>query len=151
MKLIDANILLYAYDSDSAHHAVCRSWLEAAFNSEEIMALPWQTLLAFVRICTNPRATRRPLRSTEACAIVSTWLDQVNVTVIGAGERFWEIMKDLIAEAQVVGPLVTDAALAALALEHGATLCSVDKGFRRFRGLQLVDPTDQNSLAAKTT
>jgi toxin-antitoxin system PIN domain toxin len=151
MKLIDANILLYAYDSDSPHHAVCRSWLEAAFNSEEIIALPWQTLLAFVRICTNPRATKRPLQSAEACDIVSTWLDQVNVSVIGAGERFWEILKNLIPEAQIAGPLVTDAALAALALEHGATLCSVDKDFRRFRGLQLVDPTDRNSLAPKTT
>jgi uncharacterized protein len=145
VKLIDANILLYAYDSDSHHHEVCRSWLEAAFNSEEIVALPWQTLLAFVRISTNPRATKRPLQSTEACAIVSTWLDQVNVSVIGAGERFWEILKDQILEAQVTGPLVTDAALAALALEHGATLCSVDRDFRRFRGLRLIDPTDGNS------
>jgi toxin-antitoxin system PIN domain toxin len=146
VKLIDANILLYAYDSDSQHHAVCRSWLEAAFNSEEIVALPWQTLLAFVRICTNPRATKEPLQSTEACGIVSTWLDQVNVSVIGAGERFWEILKDQILEAQVTGALVTDAALAALALEHGATLCSVDRDFRRFRGLRLIDPTDRDSL-----
>jgi uncharacterized protein len=142
VKLLDANILLYAYDSDSSHHAACRSWLEAAFNSEEIVALPWQTLLAFVRICTNPRATKRPLKSAEACEIVSGWLNQVNVSVIGAGERFWELLKNQLLEAQVTGPLVTDAALAALALEHGATLCSVDKDFRRFRGLKLVDPTD---------
>ena len=142
MKLIDANILLYAYDSDSSHHAACRSWLEAAFNSDEIVALPWQTLLAFVRICTNPRATKRPLESAEACEIVSGWLSQANVSVIGAGERFWELLRDQILEAQITGPLVTDAALAALALEHGATLCSVDKDFRRFRGLKLVDPTD---------
>jgi uncharacterized protein len=69
--------------------------------------------------------------------------------VIGPGERFWEILKDLISEAQVAGALVTDAALAALALEHGATLCSVDKDFRRFRGLQLIDPTDRDLLAPK--
>lgn len=151
MKLIDANILLYAYDSDSRHHAVCRSWLETAFNSEEIVALPWQTLLAFLRISTNSRATKRPLQSAEACDIVSTWLDLANVTVIGAGERFWEILKNLMAEAQVAGQLITDAALAALALENGATLCSVDKDFRRFRDLQLLDPTDRDSLAPKTT
>jgi toxin-antitoxin system PIN domain toxin len=142
VKLLDANILLYAYDSDSAHHAICRSWLEAALNSEEIVALPWQTLLAFVRISTNSRATRRPLDGAEACKIVSGWLDQANVSVIGAGERFWELLKDQILEAQVSGPPVTDAALAALALEHGATLCSVDRDFRRFRGLKLIDPTD---------
>ena len=146
MKVLDANILLYAYDSDSAHHAVCRSWLEAAFNSEEIIALPWQTLLAFVRISTNSRATKKPLGSAEACTIVSSWLHQANVSVIGAGDRFWELLKDQIREAQVTGPLVTDAALAALALEHGATLCSVDRDFRRFRGLRLIDPTDQSEL-----
>jgi len=144
VKLLDANILLYAYDSDSAHHEVCRSWLEAVFNSEEIVALPWQTLLAFVRISTNSRATKKPLQSAEACKIVSSWLHQANVSVIAAGERLWELLQDQIHEAQVTGPLVTDAALAALALEHGATLCSVDRDFRRFRGLRLIDPTDQN-------
>ena len=144
MKLLDANILLYAYDSDSAHHAVCRSWLEAALNSEEVVALPWQTLLAFLRISTNSRATSKPLQSAEACEIVSSWLLQANVSVIGAGEQFWELLKNQIIEAQVAGPLVTDAALAALALEHGATLCSVDRDFRRFRDLKLIDPTDQS-------
>jgi uncharacterized protein len=144
VKLLDANILLYAYDSDSAHHAVCRSWLEAALNSEEVVALPWQTLLAFLRISTNSRATSKPLQSAEACEIVSSWLLQANVSVIGAGEQFWELLKNQIIEAQVAGPLVTDAALAALALEHGATLCSVDRDFRRFRDLKLIDPTDQS-------
>ena len=148
MKLLDANILLYAYDSDSAHHAVCRSWLEGAFNSEETVALPWQTLLAFLRISTNSRATKKPLQSAEACNIVSSWLDQANVSVIGASERFWELLQDQIREARVTGPLVTDAALAALALEHGASLCSVDRDFRRFRGLKLIDPTDQSELGS---
>jgi hypothetical protein len=148
VKLLDANILLYAYDSDSAHHALCRSWLEAAFNSEETVALPWQTLLAFLHISTNSRATKKPLQSAEACEIVSSWLHQVNVCVIGAGERFWGLLEDQMREAQVAGPLVTDAALAALALEHGATLCSVDKDFRRFRGLKLIDPTDQSALGS---
>jgi toxin-antitoxin system PIN domain toxin len=144
VKLLDANILLYAYDSDSAHHAVCRSWLEAAFNSEEVVALPWQTLLAFLRISTNSRATKKPLQSAEACEIVDSWLHQVNVSVIGAGERFWELLMNQIVEAQVAGPLVTDAALVALAFEHGATLCSVDRDYRRFRDLKLIDPTDQS-------
>jgi toxin-antitoxin system PIN domain toxin len=146
VNLFDANILLYAYDSDSAHHAICRSWLEDAFNSEEVVVLPWQTLLAFLRISTNSRATKKPLQSAEACKIVSSWLDQANVSVIGAGERFWELLQDQIREARITGPLVTDAALAALTLENGATLCSVDRDFRRFRGLKLLDPTDQSEL-----
>ena len=141
MKLLDANILLYAYDSDSPHHAVCRSWLDTAINSEETVAMPWQTLLAFVRIATNSRAVRRPLSGPEACAIINTWLERLNVAVVGAGDRFWEIFQLHVSDAKVSGPLVTDAARAALAFEHGATLCSTDSDFRRFRGLKLLDPT----------
>lgn len=70
MKLLDANILLYAYNSDSPHHEVCRIWLEQAFNSTEPIALPWQTALAFVRIATNSRISSRPLTSEQACSIV---------------------------------------------------------------------------------
>ena len=141
MKLLDANILLYAYDTSSAHHPACRAWLESAFNTEETVALPWQTLLAFLRIATNPRAVRLPLSGPRACEIVNTWLERANITVVGAGDRFWEIFRAQVIEAQVIGPLVTDAALAALALEHGATLYSTDRDFRRFKNLKLSDPT----------
>jgi uncharacterized protein len=141
VRLLDANILLYAYDSNSPHHAVCRAWLDAALNSDGIIALPWQTILAFVRIATNPRAVRQPLLGPDACGIVSSWLERPNVAVIGAGERFWGIFQAQVSDAQVSGPLVTDAALAALALEHGATLCSTDRDFRRFEGLKLLDPS----------
>jgi toxin-antitoxin system PIN domain toxin len=140
VKLLDANLLLYAYDSDSAQHPACRAWLEAVFNAAETVALPWQTLLAFIRIATNPRAVRQPLSGPEACRIVDSWLQRPNVVVLDAGERFWEIFQVQIVDAQVSGPLVTDTALAALALEHGATLCSTDRDFRRFRGLKLLDP-----------
>jgi toxin-antitoxin system PIN domain toxin len=142
VKLLDANILLHAYDSNSPRHSVCRSWLDAALNSEETIALPWQTLLAFVRIATNPRAVRQPLSGPDACGIVNSWLDRLNVAVVGAGDRFWEILQAQVSDAQVSGALVTDAALAALTIEHGATLCSTDSDFRRFRGLKLLDPTD---------
>jgi uncharacterized protein len=140
MKLLDANILLYAYDSSSSHHEICRAWLESAFNAEEMIALPWQTILAFVRISTNSRAVKNPLSGANACAIVDTWLERPNVIVINAAERFWNILRQQILDAQVSGPLVTDAALAALAMEQGATLCSTDRDFRRFQGLKLFDP-----------
>ena len=146
MKLLDANILLYAYDTSSKQHVACRQWLDSAFNAAESEALPWQTLLAFVRIATNPHAVRQPLQGQEACAIVSSWLERPNVVVIGAGDRFWEIFKAQVSEAQVSGPLVTDLALAALAMEHGATLCSTDKDFRRFQGLKLLDPTQSGGM-----
>jgi uncharacterized protein len=140
MKLLDANILLYAYDKSSGHHQTCRAWLESAFNADEMIALPWQTILAFVRISTNPRAVKNPLSNTDACAIVDAWLERPNVVVVNAADRFWNILRQQIMDAQVSGPLVTDAALAALALEQGATLCSTDRDFRRFQGLKLVDP-----------
>ena len=140
MKLLDANILLYAYDTSSSHHEICRAWLESAFNTDETIALPWQTVLAFVRITTNPRAVKTPLSSANACAIVGTWLERPNVVVVNAADRFWTILRQQILEAQVSGPLVTDAALAALAIEQGATLWSTDRDFRRFQGLKLLDP-----------
>jgi uncharacterized protein len=144
VKLLDANILLYAYDRDSAQHAACRAWFEAALNAEETIALPWQSVLAFVRIATNSRAVRQPLSGTNACRIVDSWLQRPNVVVLDAGERFWEIFQAQTLDAQVSGPLVADSALAALALEYGATLCSTDRDFRRFRGLKLLDPANDN-------
>lgn len=140
MKLLDANILLYAYDSSSPHHRACREWFEAALNADETVALPWQTILAFVRIATNPQATRRPLPGPAACAIVESWLSRPSIAVVSPGERFWEIFRAQVGEAQISGPLVTDTALAALALENGAVLCSTDRDFRRFKDLQILDP-----------
>jgi toxin-antitoxin system PIN domain toxin len=141
MKLLDANILLYAYDKSAIHHETCRAWLESLFNAAETIALPWQTILAFVRISTNPRAVKNPLSNVHACDIVDTWLERPNVVVVNAADRFWIILREQILGGQVSGPLVTDAALAARAIEQGATLCSTDRDFRRFDGLKLVDPT----------
>lgn len=142
MKLLDANILLYAYDSSSTHHLACSAWLETTLNSDETVALPWQTVLAFVRIATNPKATRRPISGVEACTIVESWLSRPNVVVADHGEKFWEIFSAQVTDAQIAGPLVTDTALAALALEKGATLCSTDRDFRRFKNLKVLDPLD---------
>jgi toxin-antitoxin system PIN domain toxin len=141
MKLLDANILLYAYDKSATHHEICRVWLESVFNAAETIALPWQTILAFVRISTNPHAVKNPLSNARACDIVGSWLERANVVVINAADRFWNILRQQILDAQVSGPLVTDAALAALAIEQGATLCSTDRDFRRFQELKLIDPT----------
>ncbi len=141
MRLLDANILLHAYDKSAIHHETCRTWLESLFNASETIALPWQTILAFVRISTNPRAVKTPLSNAQACDIVATWLERPNVVVINAADRFWNILRQQILDAQINGPLVTDAALATLAIEQGATLCSTDRDFRRFEGLKLVDPT----------
>jgi len=146
MKLLDANVLLYAYNADSPHHAACRIWLEDALNdADETVALPWQSILAFVRIATNSRAVNKPLTSEVACNIVRQWLEHPNVVAVGYGEKFWPLFCGQVSEAKVSGPLVSDAALAAVALEQGATLCTTDKDFRRFGTLKLIDPLQAQS------
>ncbi len=142
MILIDANVLLYAYDETSARHAMARAWLESVFSSPEPVGLSWVTLLAFLRIGTDPRAVRRPLSPVEASAIVGSWLQRPNVNVLQPTERHWVVLSRLLTDGQARGPLVMDADLAALAIEHGATLCTVDRDFSRFPGLDVVNPLD---------
>jgi len=139
--LVDANVLLYAYHLRSAHHDSCRRFVEGAFSGEEPVGVAWVTVLAFVRISTNPRIFQAPLSPAEAIEIVSSWLGRDTVFVVEAGEQCWEILKSLLVDAQVTGPLVMDAFLAALALENGATLVSTDRDFSRFPRLRLHDPT----------
>jgi len=138
--LVDANLLLFAYDAASEHHARARTWLEDVLSGSDPVGFAWVTLLAFLRIATNPRALARPLTLAEATAIVSSWLGQPCVSLLQPGERHWEILSGLLEPAQARGPLVMDAHLAALAMEHGAVLASNDRDFARFDGLQIVNP-----------
>lgn len=140
MIILDANVLLYAYNASSEHHAACRAWVEQAFNGSEQIGLPWQTVLAFLRIATNSRVFERPLRASEAAAIVDEWLACPWVIVVQPDRDYWQLLKEQLHAAQVSGPLVTDAALATLALQQGARLCTTDRDFTRFGGLRLIDP-----------
>ena len=142
MIIVDANVLLYAYNVASEHHARCRDWLEATLSGTEPVGLPWQTVLAFIRIATHPRVFQRPLPAHEAIAVVDEWFACPQVTVVEPSGGYWALLKRQLVDAQVTGALVTDAALAALALEHGAKLCTTDRDFTRFRGLKLSSPTD---------
>jgi len=96
VRLLDANVLLYAYDANATHHAACRRWLERAFNEEEPVGLPWQTLLAFVRIVSNPRAVRSPLASAAACELVAEWLARPQAVIVEPGERFWSLFRKVV-------------------------------------------------------
>jgi uncharacterized protein len=138
--LVDANVLLYAYQPRSESHQRCRAWIEEAFSGEEPVCLAWVTVLAFVRISTNPRIFEQPLLLAEAAAAVSSWLERPSVSVLEAGERCWEIFRQLLVKAQASGPLVMDAFLAALALENGATLVTTDRDFSRFPNLKVRNP-----------
>ena len=140
MILVDASVLLYAYDPRSEHHDRCREWVERVFGGEEPVSLAWVTILAFLRISTNSRIFESPLTPAEARDIVSSWLTRDAVAVLEAGEHCWEILRGLLVDAQVSGPLVMDAFLAALALEQGATLATTDRDFSRFPQLRLINP-----------
>jgi toxin-antitoxin system PIN domain toxin len=144
MILLDANLLLYAYDSAAPEHEKPRLWLEAVVGRAEPILLPWQTLHAFLRISTNPRAWKAPLSMKEAGAIVEKWLSLPNVATPSPGEQHWEILRSLLADGQCRGPLVSDAVLAALAIEHGAELYTNDADFRRFRRLKVVNPLEES-------
>ena len=140
MILIDANLLLYAYDPDSPHHEASRRWLEEVLSGSGLVRFPWITLWAFLRISTNPRVYVQPLSVAEAYDAVASWLDQPHAGIVEPGERHFEILSGLLREGQASGPLVMDAVLAALAIEHGATLCSTDRDFARFPGLDWENP-----------
>jgi toxin-antitoxin system PIN domain toxin len=140
MILTDANLLLYAYNVDAAEHKAARLWLEEQLSAPGLFCFCWQTLTAFLRISTNPRAFQRPLSTTEASAIVTAWLDQPAAVVLTPGERHWAIFRDLLTVGQATGPLVMDAHLAALAVEHGAHLATTDRDFLRFPTLTTTNP-----------
>lgn len=140
MIALDANVLLYAYHAGSPEHPRAKAWLEKLFNSPEAVRLPWITIHAFLRIGTNPRVFRQPLTAQEARDHVDTWLALPNVAVLEPSEQYWPTLRGLLVSAQVSGPLVTDAALAALAIEHGAVLATTDRDFVRFPGLKTQNP-----------
>ncbi len=143
MTLVDANVLLYAYDPRSPHHERCRDWLASAFSGPAPVRLAWVTILAFLRITTSTRSFPRPFTASEAESIVSSWLALPSVAPLEPGDRYWLVLRDLLLNAQVTGALVVDAALAALAIEHGAVLCTTDADFRRFPGLRTTSPLSE--------
>jgi hypothetical protein len=138
--LIDANLLLFAVDSQSAFHAESAGWLTRELNGARRVGLPWQVLGAFLRIVTHPRASARPLAPAEAWSYVEGWLGLDVVWVPQPTESHAEVLGSLITTHQLRANLIPDAQLAALAIEHGLTLYSADTDFARFRELRWENP-----------
>ena len=138
--LVDANLLLYAVDESSSHHDAAAAWLESSLNGSRRVGLPWQTLAAFIRISTNPRARERPLDPGAAVGFVHEWLDADMTWTPSAGPGYAGVFLGLIEKYQLRGNLISDAQLAALAIEHGLTVYSADTDFARFTEVTWVDP-----------
>lgn len=140
MKLVDVNVLLYAVNRDTMHHEAVRRWWEAALAGEEPVGLAWTVLVGFLRLATSASVFPEPLKLEQAAARVDAWLRHPNTRVISETAEHWQILKDLLAQSGTAGNLTTDAHLAALAVSHGATLCSCDLDFGRFRLLRWENP-----------
>jgi uncharacterized protein len=140
MMLIDANILVYAHVSSFVQHNQARDWLDEQLNASAPVGLPWITLVAFLRLVTNPRVFERPESISAAWQQVRGWLACDTVWVPQPTERHADLLDRFLASPGVHGNLVPDAHLAALALEHGLTLYSSDGDFARFRGLRWINP-----------
>jgi toxin-antitoxin system PIN domain toxin len=140
MIILDVNILLYAYNADDPLHAQAASWVENLFARTELIGLPWATLWSFLRISTSARIWSSPKSVREAFTIIGSLLANPNVRVVHPGPQHAEILERLVTEHQAAGPLVSDAVLAALALESGASLASCDQDFSRFSGLRWINP-----------
>ena len=138
--LVDANVLLFAVDDESAFHARAAAWLESVLNGRTRVGFPWPSLVAFLRISTHARALDRPLKPTEAWRYVGEWLDAAPAWVPLPTERHAEVLRELVTSYDLRGKLVPDADLVALAIEHGLPICSADTDFARFREIVWINP-----------
>jgi toxin-antitoxin system PIN domain toxin len=138
--LVDANILIYAHVSSFAQHNLARDWLDQQLNASAPVGLPWASLLAFLRLVTNPRVFEQPEPISDAWQQVRAWLSSETAWVPQPTERHADILGKFLTLPGVHGNLVPDAQLAALAVEHGLTLYSTDGDFARFQGLRWINP-----------
>jgi toxin-antitoxin system PIN domain toxin len=138
--LVDANLLIYASAPSLPQHVAALKWLDARLNGAEPVGLPWASTLAFLRVVTNPRIFRPASSVPAAWSRVEAWLGAYNVWIPEPTERHRLVLRDLLRDGGVTGQLIPDAHLAALAIEHGLTLCSTDGDFARFRQLRWANP-----------
>ena len=140
MRIVDLNLLIYAINRNAPFHSAARKWWESCLSGSEPVALVWLVILGFLRITTNARIMPSPLTEQQALEIMNEWLEQSIVCILAPTDRHWNIFRQLIAPLGTAGNLTSDAHLAALAVEHGATLCSTDNDFSRFRSLKWENP-----------
>ena len=140
MILSDANILIYAYNTDAVFHKECKVWLTEQFSKPEPFAFSWQTITAFLRITTTPKIFPDAFSQEEVRGFVNNWLAYPNVRILTPTERHWTIFENLLVETKIVGAKIMDAHLATLAIEYGVTLATTDRDFAKFSSLKTINP-----------
>lgn len=140
MILVDANLLLYAANHAAPEHPAAREWLDRQLGGTARVGLPWPVLLAFVRLASNPLVVREPVTVAAAWGQAREWLASPVAWVPVPTDRHAEVFESLCLPSWMTSRLVPDAHLAALAIEHGLTLCSTDGDFARFGGLNWENP-----------
>jgi hypothetical protein len=138
--VVDANLLIYSYDTASPDHRNARAWIERIFSGAELVGLPWQTVAAFLRVVTNRKLAGFRLTVEQAIQIVETWLEQPNVRLLAPGDDYWSVLKRMIVEGSASGSLISDAEMVALTIENGGVLYTADRDFARFPGLRWKNP-----------
>jgi len=142
VTIVDANLLIYAWNEDSSQHQRAKAWIEERFSGSEWIGIPWVTIWEFLRIMTNPRAFPLSPGGEAAFGIVRSWLELPNVVLIQPGPRHEELLRTLALGGQAIGPLMSDAVMAALTIEQGASLATADRDFSRFPGLAWFNPLE---------
>lgn len=140
MLLVDANLLIYAVNSDAPLHAHARRWWEGTLSGSNAVGLPWVCLLAFLRVTTRTGILGKPLRVEDAVGYIEAWLAQPFVEAVSPGDSHWPILRNLLRLSGTGGNLTSDAHIAAMALERGAVIYSADHDFGRFPGIEHVNP-----------
>ncbi|OQO94021.1 VapC toxin family PIN domain ribonuclease [Saccharomonospora piscinae] len=137
MNLVDANVLLYAVNEDTVRHRTAREWLDTSLAGSDTTGFAWPALTAFLRISTHASIFAQPLTPDTASEIVANWLAAPTAVVLHPTPRHLVVLRGLLETSGTGGNLVNDAHLAALALEHRATVVTFDSDFGRFDGVRV--------------
>lgn len=139
MILLDANVLIFSHHERAPEFRRMNDWLKAELQQGQKIGLSWITVWAFLRIVTNQRLPN-PLPAELAFQRIRRLLEHPQFSRLEPGDRHLEIMEALVEQGQATGAMISDAVLAAIAIEHGAILASTDRDFSRFPGLRWIDP-----------
>src|SRR5258707_1512743 len=140
--MVDTNILVYAAIHSSARHPRAKDWLNAQFASPARVGLPWHSLLGYVRLVSNRNTYPVGPSASDAWSVVRKWRHAPNVWIPQPTEQHGDVIDALFASTNITSNAVMDVHLAALAIEHGLTLCSADNGFARYRDLRWLNPLE---------